>query len=125
MSLVGNLVSGKAVRLGASPAAKPRARRSPPHWGGAAAVTGLAAGSGSARRLPVPRPAPPVSVLADGPSAALVCGPLCPPRLRSFRGLLRRPCTPVPLRVTGGSALRRFHHWPSGGSRGGPPPPPG
>jgi len=51
-------------------------------------------------------------VLRVGRSGAMPPGPQ--------RG--SRPCTPLPLRVTGGYALRRFHHRPSGGSRGGPLP---
>ena len=82
-----------------------------PHSGSAPAALGPV-------RLRVVPPRAPV------PPPPQVCGPLCPPRLRAFRGWLRHPCTPLPLRVTVGSALRRFHHRPSGGSRGGPPPPP-
>lgn len=80
--------------------------------------------SGSAPAAPGPVRLRVVPPRAPVPPPPQVCGPLCPPRLRAFRGGLRRPCTPLPLRVTGGSALRRFHHRPSGGSRGGPPPPP-
>jgi hypothetical protein len=107
------------VRLGASGAASiaPVAlRRLMSRW--------LRPRSGSAPAALGPvrlRVVPPAAPVPPPPQYAGRCAPLgC--------GHLRRgdapPTVPLPLRVTGGSALRRFHHRPSGGSRGGPPPPP-